>query len=185
MANYGEELTYWYLRLNGFFPITNFVLHRSEECEHSADCDVLGLRLPLVYEEIGGHPEDWDSGLTAHLDFDRPIGLLAEVKTGDHRRLRLGDWERLRYAIRRLGLTRDPEGTAESLCNEPVVETPEGCLVAKLLVTADGQSEAGWLSLALPDLARFISDRSGRYKEKNRDRIYFSSELVQYLFAAG
>ena len=28
--NFAEELVYWYLRLNGFFPITNFVLHRDE-----------------------------------------------------------------------------------------------------------------------------------------------------------
>jgi hypothetical protein len=25
--NYGETLTYWYLRLNGFFLLRNFVLH--------------------------------------------------------------------------------------------------------------------------------------------------------------
>jgi hypothetical protein len=25
--NSSEELAYWYLRLNGFFPLTNFVVH--------------------------------------------------------------------------------------------------------------------------------------------------------------
>ncbi len=27
--NYAETLAYWYLRLNGFFPLKNFVLHSS------------------------------------------------------------------------------------------------------------------------------------------------------------
>ena len=26
--NFAEQLVYWYLRLNGYFPITNFVLHQ-------------------------------------------------------------------------------------------------------------------------------------------------------------
>ncbi len=29
--NYGETLAYWYLRLNGFFPLRNFVLHPVHE----------------------------------------------------------------------------------------------------------------------------------------------------------
>ena len=29
--NFAEQLVYWYLRLNGFFPITNFVLHHGAE----------------------------------------------------------------------------------------------------------------------------------------------------------
>jgi hypothetical protein len=28
--NSSEELAYWYLRLNGFFPLTNFVIHRHQ-----------------------------------------------------------------------------------------------------------------------------------------------------------
>lgn len=27
--NYGETLAYWYLRLNGFFLLNNFVVHRT------------------------------------------------------------------------------------------------------------------------------------------------------------
>jgi hypothetical protein len=55
--NYGETLTYWYLRLNGFIPMRNFVLHRANiEGQAAADTDLLAVRFPHVYEEIGGNP---------------------------------------------------------------------------------------------------------------------------------
>ncbi len=50
--NYGETLTYWYLRLNGFFLLRNFVLHPSYESEgtnnQAADSDLLAVRFPHV-----------------------------------------------------------------------------------------------------------------------------------------
>ena len=58
--NYGETLVYWYLRLNGFFPLTNFVIHKSDGVMYSSDCDILAIRPPLVFEEIGGQADDWD-----------------------------------------------------------------------------------------------------------------------------
>ena len=43
--NYGETLAYWYLRLNGFFLLRNFVLHPLHESEandrYTADSDLL------------------------------------------------------------------------------------------------------------------------------------------------
>lgn len=44
--NYGEELTYWYLRLNGFFPISRYMIHRTEEGRHPSDRDLLAVRFP-------------------------------------------------------------------------------------------------------------------------------------------
>lgn len=82
--NYGEEIAYWYLRLNGFFPITNFVIHRSQDIEHRSDIDVLAVRLPYVYEEVGGNPDDWDVSLINQLDFNHGLGVICEVKTGEH-----------------------------------------------------------------------------------------------------
>ena len=54
--NYGETLAYWYLRLNGFIPMRNFVLHPSVNAtdKNSADSDLLAVRFLHVYEEIGG-----------------------------------------------------------------------------------------------------------------------------------
>jgi hypothetical protein len=49
--NYGEELAYWYLRLNGFFPISNFVVHRSLDVPNTSDVDVVAVRPPHVFEQ--------------------------------------------------------------------------------------------------------------------------------------
>lgn len=55
--NFGEELVYWYLRLNGFFIINNFVLHH-DTASRTSDADLLAVRFPYVYEDIGGREED-------------------------------------------------------------------------------------------------------------------------------
>lgn len=57
--NYGEELAYWYFRLNGFFPLLNYVIHRCHDVDYSSDCDLLALRCPNVFEEKGGQEQDW------------------------------------------------------------------------------------------------------------------------------
>lgn len=80
--NYGEEHAYWYLRLNGFFPLQNFVVHRHGGNELRSDVDVLAVRPPLVYEEIGGQQGDWDQFLAAHVPLDCVLGVVCEVKTG-------------------------------------------------------------------------------------------------------
>jgi len=107
--NYGEELAYWYFRLNGFFPLTNFVLHAGEEVLYTSDCDVLAIRHPHVYEEVGGQPLDWDSVLLERLDFERTIGIVCEVKTG--RFNTVFNSSNVSYAIKRLGFTSNAHQT--------------------------------------------------------------------------
>src|SRR5688572_18351639 len=103
IMNYGEAIAYWYLRLNGFFPITNFVIHHSSKVRHSSDCDVLAIRLPFVYEEIGGNEDDWDESLSKELGFDHTIGVICEVKTGAYRLENIFRPEYIAYSIARLG----------------------------------------------------------------------------------
>lgn len=58
--NFGEELGYWYLRLNGFFVTRNFVMHENvigrnleKSRRFTADVDLLALRPQFVLESIG------------------------------------------------------------------------------------------------------------------------------------
>jgi hypothetical protein len=86
MRNYAEELVYWYLRLNGFFPLMNFVQHaRGLKSLHSVNRDVLALRFPYVVEEVGGQDGDWDQNLFNYLSPKLPVGLIGEIKGGNLR----------------------------------------------------------------------------------------------------
>jgi hypothetical protein len=72
----------WFLRLNGFFTVLNFVVHPvepEEGTQQRTDADVLGIRFPNRLEIVGGNP------LLDHEAFQgapRPIFIIAEVKTG-------------------------------------------------------------------------------------------------------
>jgi hypothetical protein len=81
--NFSESLTYWYLRLNGFFPLSNFVLHRRNiEDRPSADTDLLAIRFPHVFEQIGGQQDDWDQQQFAGwgLRLDEPEDLVEGLR---------------------------------------------------------------------------------------------------------
>ena len=125
--NYGEEIAYWYLRLNGFFPITNLVIHRSSRIDHSSDCDVLAIRMPFVYEEIGGQSDDWDKFLAQEIGFEHIIGVICEVKTGAYELKNIFCPEYVNYCVNRLGLTRREaiEEIAEQFRSGPLLETEE------------------------------------------------------------
>jgi hypothetical protein len=181
MANYGESLCSWYLRLNGFFPVSNFVLHKFEELEHSADCDVLALRPPNVYEEIGGQVEDWDPALTEFCDFSSWQGIIAEVKTGRFDEIKLELEPRLRYAVRRFGLEKIDQATGELLASPTSHAGP--ITIHKVLMTRDGDAHPRFHSIGLFHAADFLCARFERYREKNRDRVFFDSDLVQFLIA--
>jgi len=45
-----EQLAYWYLRLNGFLSISNFVVHPDTGGQQRTDVDILGVRFPYRAE---------------------------------------------------------------------------------------------------------------------------------------
>lgn len=181
--NYGEEIAYWYLRLNGFFPITNFVIHRSARITHTSECDVLALRMPYVYEDIGGKPEDWDSDLADQLGFDQVIGVVCEVKTSEYELSRVFRPEYVRYAVGRLGIV--PQDNipvlSEALNGKAMIETDAGHRICKLLIANERRESEAFIFRSLNHAEDFISDRVRKYpSEKHADRMYFGSELFQY-----
>lgn len=183
--NYGEEHAYWYLRLNGFFPLQNFVVHRHGGNKLRSDVDVLAVRLPLVYEEIGGQQADWDNFLAAHVPLDRILGVICEVKTGAFTADELFARRSLVAATQRLGLLApaDCEAAADNLMKAPSIQFEQGTIF-KMFVS-EMVSDGPYLNRTLDDIRTFLRSRIEHYPhEKFASRHFFPSNLLQETISA-
>lgn len=72
-----EQLAYWYLRLNGFLTIQNFIVHPDTGSEQRTDVDILGVRFPHR-AELKPNPMIDDEPFVQFKD--RPYIIIAEVK---------------------------------------------------------------------------------------------------------
>jgi hypothetical protein len=185
--NFGETLGYWYLRLNGFISMRNFVLHRRNiDDRPTADTDLLAVRFPHVYEQVGGQPMDWDRERFRRwgIDLDRNVALIVEVKTGRVNPQILGGRdERLRAALRRLGIfeREHADELAAALSDRALVQI-NSWTIAKLLITNAPVENQRWLGLTLEEADNFVVNRMITYKaDKLADRLFFPDDLLQYL----
>ena len=102
-----ERLAYWYLRLNGFLTIQNFIVHPDTGREQRTDADILGVRFPYR-AELRPQPMA-DDGLFIK---DNPYIIIAEVTRG---RCKLnGPWtepqkENLQRVLRAIGAFSEQE----------------------------------------------------------------------------
>lgn len=192
--NFAEQLTYWYLRLNGFIPLTNFVLHddtdvaqpRNEDRHRTSDADLLAVRFAHVSERIGGNPDDWDRPHFEEwgIDLTQTLGFIVEVKSGGWSAddLAARHWRVVR-GVQRLGMFADP--VPHEVANELSDRTRtnrDGYVIAKLLVGTHRQADVPWLYLDLRDAVRFIAQRMQRYDyRKHADRMFFDGDLIQFL----
>lgn len=84
-----EELGHWYLRLNGFLTIPNFVVHRDAAPGQETEADILGVRFPNREEVVDNKSLADESFFAAER---KPLIVIAEVK-GKNRRCKLnGPW---------------------------------------------------------------------------------------------
>lgn len=74
-----EDLGYWFLRLNGFLTIPNFVVHPDAGNLQGTDVDVLGVRFPFRKENRQRPMVDSDR---FRLHRAKTYVALAEIKTG-------------------------------------------------------------------------------------------------------
>lgn len=180
--NYGEKNAYWYLRLNGFFLIENFVVHRTQEIAHSADIDLLGIRLPYVFEEVGGQHNDWDEALLAELNPKLMTGIVCEVKTGGFDEGELFKKKYLRYCLNRFGFMPDLSIHIEQIFNNKIsVIEFEGqkFQILKLFVANNEAKREDFLQLKIKHLRQFIENRIEKYKQQKwQDRLFFQSDLL-------
>jgi hypothetical protein len=201
MANYAEQLAYWYLRLNGFFLIQNYVYHQIQEEEenrgYNADADLLAIRPPYYYEEIPQRETD-ENGRTRYLrtpldsddwlrEFEgRWLGVIVEVKGSDQVQVqainRAFTRGRLEVSLNRLGLTDRTEEALHVLSVGNRFDYEQGTIL-KMVFSQIGH-EGPWLSILLNDANRFIINRMSsaqNYLAKSGSRYFFPSELIQYM----
>lgn len=192
MANYAEELAYWYLRLNGFFLIENFVIHRSngdvQGIKYRSDADLLAVRFPGVIEVLGEKTLECDTDfLFKKFNSSKIIGLVVEVKSGeDWKELKIfEDMDRMTYALRRLGFLNGE--MIEELASEEswtIVDIDRDFQVGKLLVhdlkNIPEKYEGKVVPVKLTTVKEFIEKRFRDNKvEKFMSRLFFPSSLIQ------
>ena len=194
MANFAETLTYWYLRLNGFFPLSNFVLHRYETesgRRANADADLLAVRFKHVSEDVGGQEDDWDPWFEDNqllLD-SKIIGLIVEVKSGDFDSQaieRAFSEARIEYAMQRLGFySKNYLPNRVRRLHQEAIVSGTHYQVAKLLITGQTRHHSfqsnSFLTLSIQEMQRFIELRMEKYSdEKNAARFFFPDEIIQF-----
>ena len=201
MPNYAEQLAYWYLRLNGFFLIQNYVYHHIQEQEenrgYNADADLLAIHPPHYYEEIPQRVTE-AKGRRGYLpiplasagwirEFEgRWLGIIVEVKGSDqvqiHSLQRAFTRGRLEVSLNRLGLTNRIDEALDLLTAADRFDYEQGSILK--IVFSQNRLEGPWFSILLNDANEFIINRmtsAQNYLAKSGSRYFFPSELIQYM----
>lgn len=185
MVNFGERIAYWYLRLNGFLLVEDFVLHR-QAGRRTSDVDLLGVRLRHSAESIDNTPLQLHSAIQQFVGEEadpKHVALVVQVKTGAAASAgRAFDAERLRHSLRFVGAV--PEAALEGVVQElgkNATSSQDGWLFAKLLI-AEEPRDTSAVGVSLKDAFGFIEDRLKRHVgPKTADRLFFPDELMQFL----
>jgi hypothetical protein len=188
MRNFGEELAYWYLRLNGFFLIDNFVLHSADLASNqSADADVIGIRNQHTVEKVGMF--DVDDISPALLDFEpnireKTVVVISEVKTSPQKQeLLLQREDRLKYIVRRTGLfeAKIVDEVSNHLTKTNSYQNDE-ITILKIIFSKFRYRDERFYYLPLGYIDEQIIEKFRKYyDDKDATKHLFPSTLMQYL----
>jgi hypothetical protein len=184
--NYAEQIARLYLRLNGFFLIENFVQHKVDEGIHSADVDILAMRMPHSHELIERVELQRDSWFEQNkIDIANScVGLIIEVKSGDCRcsDIKAFSPDRLRYSLRMLGFfnSENLEIAIQELRENSIFIQQDKVIVK--LVISENTMEGDWKNLQLECVDTFIRNRVRDFNQyKWANRILFPNQIMQYI----
>lgn len=190
--NYGERIAYWYLRLNGFFLVEDFVLHQSDGLRTS-DADLLAVRMRHSNESIAGVFLDLDGWFNDQANLPLAasnVALIVQVKTGGSSDPGSAfSMERLRACVRHMGFCNDQQArdVANELSHRSQVSLG-GWRVAKLLITESVPPNTVVLNYELLPMTHalsFIRSRIAAHAHrKANDRMFFSDPLMQFFASA-
>ena len=184
--NYGELLAYWYLRLNGFLVVRDYVIHESlDGGTNPSDIDVLGVRFPHVWEPVGGQKDDWDPWLVSAVGsgfLSSPVAVIAEAKTGDWGGITESfSKDRLSIAVSRLGIWPETAGLVEDLASNRS-SRHEGWTVMKMAFLKSAFESPLFHTVTLAQAESFIRARIVKYRERKfAHRLFFHDDLMEYL----
>jgi hypothetical protein len=184
LKNFAEELVYWYLRFNGFFPLMNFVLHSSDlVSSQSADADILGVRPKYAIEKIG--EKHLDRRIFDHFEKNKTIGVICEVKSGQviDSDILINRIDRLEYALKRIGFFSSPkiDKFSKILVSDPVIYG-NFHQVGKLLFTHQRVNRPDFICINLIDVENFLLERIELFsREKDSAKLLFDSDMLQYM----
>jgi hypothetical protein len=176
MTNKFEELALWYLRLNGYLTVPNFILHPAGRGGQRGEEDILGVRFPYSKEVAGVElkPDDRLVRRDMKTDF-----IIAQVKGGEGECDLSSTWretekeEERCYVLKWLGMVPDREvpKVAENLYTNKIYETGDCwgirlvCLGKRL---SDGLSP-NVVQIKFEQVAEFFSSRFELFRKQKRD----------------
>lgn len=168
MGNKFEQLALWYLRLNGYLTVPNFVLHPDTPGSERTDADLLAVRFAYS-REVSGIPMTCDETLVRQdgkIDF-----IIAEVKSGECRLN--GPWinpkpQNMQYVLRWLGMIPESEvqQVASELYRDQVCERENWGL--RLACFGSRRSEhmhRNIVQITHEEVVNFISDRFKKHAD--------------------
>lgn len=188
MRNFGEELAYWYLRLNGFFLIDDFVLHNADlVSSQNADADVIGIRNPFTIERIGMNDDDDIcpelSGFEPNIK-TKTVVVISEVKTSPRRQnILLEREDRLSYIVKRTGLF-PPESIDDVISQlfENNSYSNGEITILKIIFSQTSYNNDRFHWLTLDHINNQITQKFLKYiGNKRSTKHLFPSTLMQYL----
>lgn len=198
-----ELLVAWYLRFNGYFPMTDFILHdagsRKQRGGQLTDADVLALRLPHTKEVIEGCEMDICTAHDQRLDArpDLIDFLIAEVTSEAECKFNWLELSEdnlrftLRYVLRRFGywpeagLVEVVEALVKNWHYESVeTEDPRECVRVRLLSFGMGASEKmpeGVLQITHGEILEYLRNLFCCYgRRQDGSHRYFVSDHKQW-----
>jgi hypothetical protein len=170
-----EDVAAWYFRLNGFFTITNFVLHPSRRGGQRTDADIVGARFPYRAEFPDGPGGDDQEFLRLS---DKPYFVIVESTTGPCKLN--GPWtepgkENIQHVLGDLGVfpARLIPSVAQSLYDEGVYDS-NTCFSSLFCVGEAHDAKIAGCYPRVPqrtwdEVLKFIYDRFQTYHTRKAD----------------
>ncbi len=165
-----ELLSVWFLRLNGYFCVPNFIIHPGAPGSQRTDADILAVRFPFC-SEVAGAPMPQDEGLVLP---DRTDFLIAEVKAGQCDLN--GPWvvpgrRNIEYVLRWMGFVRHErqlEELAKALYEKKKWDDPKKRISVRMACFGRSCSDAPRMRDVLQrthiESVKFIVDRFRRFQ---------------------